>query len=100
MRGRKVVVPSNLTGKYAFAAIAVLLGSYVIRFDFGIILTTWCVIVLMVASMVLYTRVFAAVRSGSPPPVFTDRPIYRILRLAALGLFSLVYLFRLYQFVF
>ena len=83
MRGRKLVLPSNITGKYAFGLMAFLLGSYVIRFQFGIWLTTIGTILLLILSTIIYTRVFVRVRRGQALPVFTDRPVYKALRFAA-----------------
>ncbi len=88
LRGKKVVVGSNLTGKYAFSAIAVLLGSYVIRFKFGIATAPWIVVALIAFSIVLYARVFLRIRRGEEAPVFIDRPLYRILRTAATTIYA------------
>jgi CDP-diacylglycerol--glycerol-3-phosphate 3-phosphatidyltransferase len=81
MRRHRVVNPSNLTGKYAFTAIASLLASYVARFDFGVSMTTWLVVVLTIASLIGYGRVFIAISRGRPAPVFYDRPPYRATRI-------------------
>jgi len=92
LRGRRVNLPSNLTGKYAFAAIAVLLASYVIRYPFGIHLSTWITIALLILSTVGYARVFLDVRAGRPVQPFDDRPLYRRLRIAAVMVVAAVYL--------
>lgn len=99
MRGRDIDMPSNLTGKYAFAAIAILLGSYVIRFDFGIALMTWITVVLLVASIVSYGRVFVIIRRGLTPRPFTDRPLFRALRIAVVVVVAAVYFHRLFIFL-
>lgn len=83
VKERRLVLPSSITGKYAFAAIAFLLGSYIIRFDFGILLTTYVTIGLLVASTINYARVFMRVRNGRDMPVFRDRPVYKALRVGA-----------------
>ncbi len=95
LRGEKVVIGSNLTGKYTFSAIAVLLASYVIRFDIGIQTATWIVVVLIAFSLVLYARVFARVRRGEPAPVFHDRTAYRILRTAATTAYAAFFIYNL-----
>ena len=53
--------PSNLSGKYCFAAIAVLLISYVILYAVGIWLMTICTLVLIVVSLMMYIRSFMIV---------------------------------------
>ncbi len=81
LRGRKLVLPSNITGKYAFGVMAFLLGSYVIRFEFGIVLTTYATLILLVLSTLVYARVFVRVRKGLKAPVFEDKPVYKFLRI-------------------
>ncbi len=95
LRGKKVTVSSNITGKYTFTAIAALLGSYVIRFDWGITVLTPITVALIALSTVLYARVFIKVKCGEGVPTFEDRPSYRYARLAALAGFSLLYLWEL-----
>ena len=93
-------LPSNLIGKYAFCSIVALLGSYVIRFDFGIIFYTWFTIGLVVASFVSYGVVFFKVRrSHNQPQPFSERPVFRTVRIAAsLGLLFFT-IYKLYLFV-
>ncbi len=97
--GRKVVVPSNLTGKYAFTAIAFLIGSYVYRFPFGITLTTWATVILVVVSTLLYARVFWSVRQGKAPPRFHDTKVLKILRGGGLVLFLLIFFYKFFEFL-
>jgi len=96
LKGRKVVVPSNITGKYTFTAIAVLIGSYVIRFPFGIWLMTVLTLLLLILSTIIYARVFIRVRRGRSTPVFSDKPIYKILRTAATLVVSAIFLYRMW----
>lgn len=77
MRGRKISLPSNLTGKYTFASLAVLLASYVFYFEFGITVFTWTTVVFLLASTIVYARVLMKVRAGEEVPEFEDRPILR-----------------------
>ena len=67
LKGKNVVVPSNLTGKYAFVAIAFLIGSYIIRFGFGATLMTYVAIALIVASTIIYARGFIQLKKGCHP---------------------------------
>jgi len=99
MRGRDTELSSNLTGKYTFAAITVLLGSYVVRFDYGINLFTWIVLALLVTSTIIYARVTVIVCRGGSPPVFADRPVYRAMRVAASLVVSAAFLHRFYLFL-
>ncbi|MFQ5452963.1 MAG: CDP-alcohol phosphatidyltransferase family protein [Candidatus Zixiibacteriota bacterium] len=92
LQGRKIVLPSNITGKYTFTVIAFLLGSYIIRFNFGIELMTYLTVSLLIVSTASYYRVFLLIKKGGLVPVFKDRQIYRILRIGIsiiiLGLFT------------
>jgi len=100
LKGSNIVVPSNLTGKYAFTAIAFLLGSYVIRFDFGATMMTYVTVTLITASTIIYARTFVLLKGGAFPAPFVDRPLYRITRavvtIAVLG----GYFYRLYLFLY
>jgi CDP-diacylglycerol--glycerol-3-phosphate 3-phosphatidyltransferase len=100
MRSRITEVPaSNLSGKYGFAAIAVLLCSYVIEFRFGIWLFTWITLVLILLSLIMYGRRFALVMRGRPLTQFHDKTIYRIMRIAATWIISIYFLYRLGQYI-
>ena len=96
LRGRKIVVPSNITGKYAFGMIAFLLASYVVRFEFGIWLTTWLTLIFIVASLVNYTRVFIRVKNNKPAPVLRDKPVYKIIRFGLSLIALAVFFYRFY----
>ena len=95
LKGKQVVIPSNITGKYAFGVMAFLLGSYVIRFDFGIWLTTTATVALLILSTIVYARVFVYVRRGKDAPVFNDRPIYKILRIGGSLILLVIFLYKL-----
>lgn len=88
---------SNLTGKYAFASIAVLLVSYVIEFSFGIRLLTVLTVPLIAISFILYARVTVRILKGQPPPEFQDRPMFRIARVSMTTVISAIYLVKLAQ---
>jgi CDP-diacylglycerol--glycerol-3-phosphate 3-phosphatidyltransferase len=76
-----LVLPSNLTGKWAFASLAVLLAAYIIRFNFSIIFMTPIATVLLIASLVNYVRVFIAVTLNKAVPCFQDKKAYRVTRI-------------------
>lgn len=97
LRGRKINLPSNITGKYTFGVMAFLLGSYVIRFDFGIWLTGTATVLLLVLSTIVYARLFVYVKAGKDAPVFNDRPVYKILRIGGTLALLVVYLYKLGQ---
>lgn len=95
-RHRDLNLPSNLTGKYAFAAVAVLAGSYIIEYQLGIVIATILTIALLAASTFVYARVFVLVSKGNPVPVFDDRPVFKRLRVSVTLILSAVYLTGLY----
>ena len=96
MRGKRVSLPSNLAGKYAFLAISILLASYIIRFDFGVIMTTIAVLVLLTVSLLGYGKVFLCLRKGTTLPQETDSVIWRRLRITFNTAFTSLFLYRLY----
>jgi cardiolipin synthase len=96
LRGRRLVVPANLMGKYTFASIAVLLLSYVMRYEFGMLLMTWVTLAFLAVSMVTYARVFAQVQRGEAPAPGSESPVFRAVRLTLVVLFAIVYLYGLY----
>jgi CDP-diacylglycerol--glycerol-3-phosphate 3-phosphatidyltransferase len=93
------VPPSNLSGKYCFAAIAVLLISYVIDYGFGIGLFTIIAILLTILSIIMYGRTFFEVMRGKPFPHFKDKTVYRVIRITLTWAFSAIYLYKLAQFI-
>ncbi len=100
LRGSYVVIPSNQTGKHAFAAIAFLLASYIMRFDFGAMLMTYVAVILIAASTVLYTREYVFVRRGMPRRSHVDRPVHKIIRAIITVAILAVYFYRLFLFLF
>lgn len=96
LKGRSISLPSNLTGKYAFSAIAVLIGSYLLRFDFGISLMTWITLTLILASLIGYSLVFVRIRRGEEILPFQDRTWLRLGRIILTVGISAVYLIKLY----
>jgi CDP-diacylglycerol--glycerol-3-phosphate 3-phosphatidyltransferase len=100
LKGKDVVIPSNLTGKYTFGSIAVLLGSYVIRFDFGITLFTYVTVALIAASTIAYVRIFLLAKKGIAPEPFVDRSFYRGARVVITIVIAAVSIYKLYQFLY
>ncbi|MEA2030547.1 MAG: CDP-alcohol phosphatidyltransferase family protein [candidate division Zixibacteria bacterium] len=98
-RGKKLVVPSNLAGKYTFASIAFLIVSYIYRFPFGIHLTTWLTIFLVGLSSLLYVRVFFQVKHSYQLPISHDRPVWKALRIIFNVSFLAVYFYSLIRFL-
>lgn len=100
LKGSNIVVPSNLTGKYTFAAITFLLGSYIIRFNFGATLMTYVTVILLAASTIIYARTFVLLKRAASPAPFEDRPLYRntrvVVSIAVLGW----YFYKLYLFLY
>ena len=99
LRGRKIVVPSNLTGKYTFAAIALLMGSATIRFEYGIMVCTIMTVLFSAASIINYYRVFQKVKQDGIPPMFIDKKIYKLGRFAFNAIFATVFVYQLYLFI-
>lgn len=90
-----VIAPSNLTGKYSFAALALLLVSYVIRFEFGIALMTAVTLPLLALSLWLYGHGLTSAMKSGVLPKFRDRTAYRHLRRGAVLAISVLYLVQL-----
>jgi len=99
VKKKDVAIPSNLTGKYAFTSIAILLACHIVRFDFGIDLMTYLTVILLLASIVNYIRVFVIVSGGQAIPVFKDRRIYKFGRTVFSSIFLIIFLYRFYIFV-
>ncbi|HOD65217.1 MAG TPA: CDP-alcohol phosphatidyltransferase family protein [candidate division Zixibacteria bacterium] len=99
LQGRKVVLGSNITGKYTFTAIAFLLGSYVIRFPFGMLVMPPITLALIAFSMILYARVFLRVRRGDRPAPEHDRPGYKMVRVTLLVLFLVIFAVQLAEYL-
>ena len=100
LRGQKILVPSSLTGKYAFGAISVLLACSVIRFEFGFEIMKVITIVMIAASMLVYGLVLKHLAKEKTLPVFNDNPIFKYMRWTTTALISLVLLIKLYGFLF
>jgi len=88
--------PSTLTGKYYFSAVAVLLITYIINFEFGITLFIYITGILLVLSTIVYFRRFLYFKKTGTDTTFDDRPFYRNLRIIITLAISIIFLYRLY----
>ena len=79
-RKHNLVLPPNLTGKWAFALLVGLLGAHIIRFHFSINIMTPIVTVLLIVSLINYARVFVTVARGEEVVPFHDKAAYRAIR--------------------
>jgi len=93
---RHEITASNLSGKYYFAALAVFLGGYILRFDFGIDLFFWLVLFFYCLSCINYARALAAIIRNRQIPVFRDRALYKGGRAVFVTTVSVYFLYRLY----
>jgi len=90
-RREKVSLPSNLPGKYAFAALAVLLGAYVIRFQFSIHLMTPIVVTLLAWSLASYGRLFWLKWHGRTAPESQDRRAFAVTRICLIWVIAIAH---------
>jgi len=97
LKGRDISVPSNLTGKYAFASLAALLCSYIIRFELGIDILTYLTVGLLILSIINYSMVYFRILRNLPPKQFQDKFIYRTLRIITTSLVLIFLLINLYK---
>lgn len=93
---RHMIPSSNLTGKYYFGALAALLVSYVIRFDFGIWLFLYIVIALLLFSSFNYGRIFISISKNKSIALFKDRTIFKVGRFVLSIIIAGIYFYRLY----
>ncbi|MCM2272494.1 MAG: CDP-alcohol phosphatidyltransferase family protein [candidate division Zixibacteria bacterium] len=74
---RKVPLASNLTGKYAFFSVVVLIGFSVLSFESGVKIVAVFTLLLLVMSAIFYFRAMLRVLHGVEPGRFVDKPFYR-----------------------
>lgn len=96
LRGKNVVVPSTITGKYAFFFIVILLACSVIRFEYGVWLTTYICFVLIALSIIIYTRLFDRIRRGKSFLPFKDISLFKFVRVSLTALVLAFLLIKLY----
>jgi CDP-diacylglycerol--glycerol-3-phosphate 3-phosphatidyltransferase len=93
---RDMIPVSNLTGKYYFGSVALLLISHLIRFEFGIELFQYIVLALLLLSSFYYGRMFWKITRGQTVAAFKDKTVFKICRCVLTVVVSVVYLYRLY----
>jgi CDP-diacylglycerol--glycerol-3-phosphate 3-phosphatidyltransferase len=91
-------LPSNLAGKYCFAAVAFLLVCYIGQFPFGIRLFTGITLVLIPWSLIIYGRAFVLILSGKPYAPVGDTPLFRAIRYILVIATVIICGFKLLQF--
>ncbi len=91
LQKRAVTIPARLYGKYLFFATVILLSSYVLRYEFGEILSTVFVLALCAGSLIDYAVVFRRVLGGRPLPEYDSKPAYRKLRVGLTALVLVVF---------
>lgn len=96
LKEEKVVVPSNIAGKYAFFYIVVLLACSVIRFEFGVWLLTYISLALILFSIFAYAEDFGKIKRGESLATFQDKAVYKIIRVGLTAVFLLFLLAKLY----
>jgi len=96
LRGRKVDLQSNITGKYYFGATAILLGCYVINFEFGQLLFTIITLALWALSSFFYGKRFFDIKADHISEGFKDRRSYKLIRIAITLIISVIFLYRFY----
>ena len=96
LKGRKMVVPSTITGKYAFFFIVALLSSSVIRFDFGVTILTLVTTALIIASMVIYAATYLKIRNGQSVAAYQDKTAFKVIRIGLTAVILIGLLIKLY----
>jgi cardiolipin synthase len=96
MRKKDSIPSSNLTGKYYFGSIAMLLISWIIDFDFGCRFFFYSTLVLFGLSSIQYGRIFLKIIKNRPTDKFRDRPLFKYGRLALMLAAAVIYFYRLY----
>ncbi len=96
LKGSQVVVPSSITGKYAFFFIVALLACSVIRFEYGVEVLTYVVAGLLLASIAIYAQTFVNLKKGKGVPAFQDNLYYRIIRIGLTAIIMISLIVKLY----
>ena len=93
---KKIVVPSNLTGKYAFASIVVLFAAYITTFDFGITLMVPIVVIFLTASLINYTITYYKIYKGIALKPYQNNKKLKLTRTIGLSIVIALILYNFY----
>ena len=97
LRGRKIVVPSTITGKYTFFFIVALLSCSVIRFDIGVAVLTFVTTMLIIVSIVIYTGTYWRMKNEKNIAAFQDKTVFRIIRIGLTAIIIIGLLLKLFS---
>jgi len=98
MMKQKGFIPFSInSGKYYFAALALLIASYIIRFDFGQQLCLYLTVVLFVVSTIEYSRNYFLAKGGKKLRGLSENRLNKIMRGSFSVVFSIVYLYKLFE---
>ncbi|MCP4704102.1 MAG: CDP-alcohol phosphatidyltransferase family protein [candidate division Zixibacteria bacterium] len=98
MMKRKNLIPfSIISGKYYFAALAVLISSYIIKFPFGIQLCLYLTVILFVISSYEYARNYYLLAHGRKLIGSSENVAYMYFRGGVSVAFWIVYLYKLFE---
>jgi CDP-diacylglycerol--glycerol-3-phosphate 3-phosphatidyltransferase len=78
---RRITMASNLTGKYTFFSIVVLIGFSILSFESGVKFVAIITLLLLAGSLINYARAMIRLLHGVEPRVFHDRPLFQALRI-------------------
>jgi len=95
---QKGLIPFSInSGKYYFAALALLISSYVIKFDFGQEICLYLTLILFIVSSYEYTRNYYLVKNGKQIKKPSENLFYMYTRGGLTVLFTIVYLYKLFE---
>ena len=98
MMKRKSFIPFSInSGKYYFAALALLIASYVIRFTFGQQLCLYLTVILFIISSFEYTRNYYRAIHGQEIKRSSENIVYKYIRGGLTIIFFVIYLYKLFE---
>ena len=98
MMKQKNLIPFSInSGKYYFAALALLIASYVIRFSFGQQLCLYMTVILFIVSSFEYAKNYYLVTHGQKIKRPSENLLYMYIRGGLTVVFSVIYLYKLFE---
>lgn len=95
---QKGLIPFSInSGKYYFAALALLIASYVIKFSFGQQMCLYLTVILFVVSTIEYARNYFLSTRGKELKKASDNVVYMYLRGGLSIVLSAIYLYKLLE---